>query len=319
MVQQAAIVALRDGEPFINELRQHYAERRMQVKATLEALPGVTHAGGTDNLPLADGFGCSGVYTDAVGAETSNCMPMVRVTPGYFETMGIKLHGVAPTWTNVELGEGPLVVSQAFAKRFWADENPISHGVKPFNSRMPPFRVVAVAEDIRGEGLQQPPVEAVYFPMISPTNDQTAKFGADWWVEQQMSLVVRAQRKCDRARQLDPEIVAQIVRRSRSPTSSPGTCRREIDGADVVHDAVLLIAATIALVLSAVGSTASLVRRPTPRRDRHPHGARGGDRGIAAGRQPIDDACRSRRRCRPGGSARWNAAPSIAVVRDKPN
>jgi len=42
MVQQAGIVALRDGEPFINELRQHYAQRRTQVKAALEALPGVT-------------------------------------------------------------------------------------------------------------------------------------------------------------------------------------------------------------------------------------------------------------------------------------
>ena len=42
MVQQAGIVALRDGEPFINELRQHYAQRRTQVKASLEALPGVT-------------------------------------------------------------------------------------------------------------------------------------------------------------------------------------------------------------------------------------------------------------------------------------
>jgi aspartate/methionine/tyrosine aminotransferase len=42
MVQQAGIVALRDGEPFISELRRHYAGRRTQVKAALEALPGVT-------------------------------------------------------------------------------------------------------------------------------------------------------------------------------------------------------------------------------------------------------------------------------------
>ena len=221
----------------------------------IEALPGVTHAGGTDNLPLADGFGCSGVYTDAVGAETSNCMPMVRVTPGYFETMGIKLHGVAPTWTTVELGEGPLVVSQAFAKRFWADENPISHGVKPFNSRMPSFRVVAVAEDIRGDGLQKPPVEAVYFPMISPISDQTADFGAGWWAERQMSLVVRAPNSNSTAlvnsirgiiAQIDPQVpiadvrsMEIVVAKSMAQTSFTML--------------LLLTAATIALVLSAVG------------------------------------------------------------------
>jgi len=42
MVQQAGITALRDGEPYIAELREHYAARRTQVKLALEALPGVT-------------------------------------------------------------------------------------------------------------------------------------------------------------------------------------------------------------------------------------------------------------------------------------
>jgi aspartate/methionine/tyrosine aminotransferase len=42
MVQQAGIVALRDGEPYIAELRDHYAERRAQVKAALESMPGVS-------------------------------------------------------------------------------------------------------------------------------------------------------------------------------------------------------------------------------------------------------------------------------------
>ena len=42
MVQQAGIVALRDGEPYIRELRVHYASRRAQVTATLSALPRVS-------------------------------------------------------------------------------------------------------------------------------------------------------------------------------------------------------------------------------------------------------------------------------------
>jgi aspartate aminotransferase len=41
MVQQAGIVALRDGEPFIAELRAHYAARRAQVTAALATIPGV--------------------------------------------------------------------------------------------------------------------------------------------------------------------------------------------------------------------------------------------------------------------------------------
>jgi len=42
MVQQAGIAALRDGEPYIAELREHYRQRRDQVSATLSSLPGVS-------------------------------------------------------------------------------------------------------------------------------------------------------------------------------------------------------------------------------------------------------------------------------------
>jgi aspartate aminotransferase len=42
MVQQAGIVALRDGEPYIAELRAHYRQRRDQVKAALSNLSGVS-------------------------------------------------------------------------------------------------------------------------------------------------------------------------------------------------------------------------------------------------------------------------------------
>jgi aspartate aminotransferase len=42
MVQQAGIVALRDGEACIAGLRDHYAQRRAQVKTALESIPGVS-------------------------------------------------------------------------------------------------------------------------------------------------------------------------------------------------------------------------------------------------------------------------------------
>jgi aspartate aminotransferase len=42
MVQQAGITALRDGEPYVAEVREHYAARRAQIKRALEAMPGVT-------------------------------------------------------------------------------------------------------------------------------------------------------------------------------------------------------------------------------------------------------------------------------------
>ena len=42
MVQQAGIVALRDGEGYVRKLREHYAARRAQVIEALSAIPGVS-------------------------------------------------------------------------------------------------------------------------------------------------------------------------------------------------------------------------------------------------------------------------------------
>jgi aspartate aminotransferase len=42
MAQQAGIVALRDGEAYVRDLRAHYAARRAQVIDALSALPGVS-------------------------------------------------------------------------------------------------------------------------------------------------------------------------------------------------------------------------------------------------------------------------------------
>lgn len=42
MVQQAGLVALRDGEPYLRDLRAHYASRRAQVTAALSAIPQVS-------------------------------------------------------------------------------------------------------------------------------------------------------------------------------------------------------------------------------------------------------------------------------------
>jgi len=44
MVQQAGIVALRDGEAYLADLRAHYVKRRAQVRAALVAIPGLSLA-----------------------------------------------------------------------------------------------------------------------------------------------------------------------------------------------------------------------------------------------------------------------------------
>jgi hypothetical protein len=215
----------------------------------LEAIPGITHAGASGRLPLADPGLCSYVMTDAVGVERGNCMPMTMVTPGYFEAMGISVQGTFPTWSSVEAATGPAVITAAFAKRFWQGENALGHTVRPFDTRNPPFTVVAVTNDIRANGLQNPPIEQVYFAMVAPPGMQM------WAPGSTMHLVVRAPTLSSSAvvaavrrtvAQIDPQVpisdiasMEQVVAKSLAQTSFVML--------------LLVIAAVISVTLSAVG------------------------------------------------------------------
>jgi len=73
MVQQAGIAALRDGEPYIAELREHYRQRRDQVTATLSNLPGVSlpdPQGAFYAFPKFDASTDSAAFTAALLRET---------------------------------------------------------------------------------------------------------------------------------------------------------------------------------------------------------------------------------------------------------
>ena len=66
MVQQAGIVALRDGESYVCELRDHYAKRRAQVMNALAAIPGVSvpePQGAFYAFPRIDGLTDSSAFT----------------------------------------------------------------------------------------------------------------------------------------------------------------------------------------------------------------------------------------------------------------
>jgi hypothetical protein len=176
-------------------------------------------------------------------------MPLSTVTPGYFETMGIKLRGPAPTWADVEAGTGPVVVSHAFAKRFWGATDPVGHTVHPLSSDLPDFPVVAEAEDIRGISLSDPPVEVAYMPSIP-------RAGSKYWEGgRSMSLVVRAPSVSQATlvksvrqiiAQIDPQVpIANVA--SMEVVVSRSMAQRSF------MMLLLIVAASIALLLSAVG------------------------------------------------------------------
>ncbi len=222
-----------------------------ELTRRVEATPGVVRAGATSDLPLSNHDGCSGLITDVVNSagERGNCMPMRIVTPGYFEAMGYAARGAFPTWQQVESGVGPLVVTRGFASRFWEGTDALGHGVKPFNPQAPSFPIVAVTGDVREMNLQTPASQVAYFPIVAPPSKMPWRIGGG------LVFVVRA-----------PSVsTAAMVQRVRSILA-------EIEPKALVADVapmeavvaksmaqtsfmmlMLLIAAAIALLLSAVG------------------------------------------------------------------
>jgi predicted permease len=222
-----------------------------ELTRRVEAIPGVVHAGASGSLPLADEGGCSGVITDVVeaGKERGNCMPMTMVTPGYFEAMGIKVKGTLPTWSAVEAGTAPTVVTASFARRFWGDENVVGRRVKPFGDDRPFYTIVGVTDDVRGVGLQEAPVQEAFFPLIGPPGSE------QWSPYRFMHFVVRAPSLTHavvvaRVRQVLEQMDPQIPLADVLPME---TVVAESMAATSFTMLLLLMAAGIALVLSAVG------------------------------------------------------------------
>ncbi|MDQ3606085.1 MAG: ADOP family duplicated permease, partial [Gemmatimonadota bacterium] len=140
-----------------------------ELSTRVAALPGVTAVGATQQLPLKGGSGCALVFTDDPVAQERNneCFAStIQVTPDYFRALGIPVRGSAPSWSDAERRSGEVVVSRALAERLWAGEDAIGKGIRGNGSEPPFYRIVGVAGDVRANGLDQPPVEQVYFPML---------------------------------------------------------------------------------------------------------------------------------------------------------
>jgi len=139
-----------------------------QLATRVGALPGVTAVGFGQALPLEGEEGCTTAVVDRPGSSNlrADCVPMMQVSPGYFEALRIPLQGRAPTWAETSQGGAGAVVSGAFADRFWPNESAIGHGVRCCNGKGQFYQITGVTGALRTNGLDRSPGQVVYFPMI---------------------------------------------------------------------------------------------------------------------------------------------------------
>lgn len=224
-----------------------------QLVARVGALPGVTNVAGAAPLPLEGFSGCSSVYREGrpYGPdERGPCVGGSVYMPGMFEALRIRVEGRYPTWSDFDARAQTVVITKALADRLWPGESAIGKGLNnngPTYDRF--YRVVGVIPEFRGEALDRPPIEAMFYPGTNLRDDpRTDNFNYQ-------TIIVRTSG-------VAPLSIAPTVRRivaelnPRVPFQEPRTMDAVVSRSMARTSFMMIllgISASFALLLSAVG------------------------------------------------------------------
>ncbi len=172
-----------------------------RILERVRALPDVEKGAAVEDLPITDGNGMWSILIDGAPqtsvANAPVAMPQ-KVTPDYFETMGIRLLR-GRTFTNADRADAQLiaVVNETMEKKLWPGKSAIGGTVKLLAEQMPWATVVGVVRDVRSRGFLEEVPPTMYFPQAQA--ERTA-----FYVPSQMWIVARTRG--------DPSAIAARVR-----------------------------------------------------------------------------------------------------------
>lgn len=214
-----------------------------EVVARVRALPGVEAVGAVSELPLR-GSASGTVTIEARREALSPDADLLSVTPGYFETMGIRL--VCGRWFDSHDGprSSPVaIVDETLAETFWPGEDPVGKRLKRgfADSVAPWMTVVGVVGHVRQQTLESPSRVQVYWPYAqSPSTSATLA------IRTATDLDNLARQVREQVAALDPEQPVYDVR-TMNGVMTNALARRRV--------ALTLVAAlsVLALMLASVG------------------------------------------------------------------
>jgi putative ABC transport system permease protein len=142
--------------------------------ARVQAVPGVRSAALAHSLPIR-GSNWGGVFIAADKPLPSRAdLPetdRLRVSPNYFETMGIRLlQGRWFTNTDTAYSAPVVVINETLARRIWPNEDPIGKRIKfglpeDQDEEDKPWReVIGVVNDVKMNGVDRPTTMQTYLP-----------------------------------------------------------------------------------------------------------------------------------------------------------
>lgn len=130
----------------------------------LEGVPGVGGVAVAGQAPVLGGHSRSTVVPEerAGDPEAGYEAEDVPVTPGYFQTLGIRVLRGRTFRAPAEEPEPVVVVNEALASRFWPGEDPV--GQRLLAGGDTPLRVVGVVADVQMRSLRAEARPGVYYP-----------------------------------------------------------------------------------------------------------------------------------------------------------
>ena len=167
------VLAFDVGLPYPEyDTREKAIEFHRALQQQIAALPGVVNVGGAATVPLEDfGSSCSVVWRTGnpyPPGQSPPCVSTPIASPGFFETMRIQVRGRTTTWTDIDKRSQAVVITQALADRLWPGEDPIGKGLNSNGSQSTnAYVIVGVIPELRGEALDRPPSEAVFYSATS--------------------------------------------------------------------------------------------------------------------------------------------------------
>jgi predicted permease len=133
----------------------------------LDEMPGVTRVGAMTGLPPQRPVNANDTnfegYNPGPGDPPANVDYFNTVSAGYFETMGIDIVKGRSFNAADAIGSPVVVVSEALAKRFYKDVDPIGRRLTSFGPNVPMFTIIGVASDVKQGGLDAPSGTELYF------------------------------------------------------------------------------------------------------------------------------------------------------------
>ena len=222
----------------------------------LRALPGVVSAGATDTIPFGSQHSDSVILAEGYQMKPGESLispNQVVATPGYFETMGVRL-ARGRFFRDGDSAEAPrvIIVDEKLAKRFWPGQDPIGRrmfqpsdikDLLSINEKTVFLTVVGVIADVKLQDLTEGDrmVGTYYTPMAQDTS-------------RLVTFTVKAPGR--------PELLAASVRRviatldPELPVYDERTMAERTNGALLERRSpamLSLLFGLVALVLSAVG------------------------------------------------------------------